>query len=112
MLENIGRRYLVEHTEADDGSWWADRYSDGWVVQGGEAQSGTYNSPQALIFPVAFRDSEYLISGSVVVTEKQWTSCVVYFASKTPTSISLISAHNGTFQYAYPINWLAMGYAA
>ena len=112
VLNAVGKRYLVEHTEADDGSWWADRYSDGWVVQGGKAQAGTYDSPQTLTFPIEFRDSDYSILGSVVALEKQWTSCTVYFASKTPTSISLISAHNGTFQYAYPISWIAEGYAA
>lgn len=112
VLNNIGRRYLVEHDEADDGSWWADRYSDGWVEQGGKTQAGTYDSPQTLTFPIGFRDSNYSITGSVVASEKQWTSCTVYFASNTPASISLISAHNGTFQYAYPISWIAQGYAA
>ena len=36
VLDNIGRRYLVEHGEGtiENGSYWYDRYSDGWVVQG------------------------------------------------------------------------------
>ena len=31
VLGAIGKQYLVEHQEAEDGSWWYDRYSDGFI---------------------------------------------------------------------------------
>lgn len=61
MLENIGRRYLVEHEEAEDGSWWYDRYSDGWLeleVQY-KASSPTDDFSGFISFPVAFADKNY-----------------------------------------------------
>lgn len=57
VLDNIGRRYLVEHTEADDGSWWADRYSDGFVIQCGiKAKSG---SRTTITLPVMMANTNY-----------------------------------------------------
>lgn len=35
VLDATNKRYLVEHQEAEDGSWWYDLYSDGYIVQGG-----------------------------------------------------------------------------
>lgn len=35
VLGATNKRYLVEHKEAEDGSWWYDLYSDGYTVQGG-----------------------------------------------------------------------------
>ena len=31
VLENTNKRYLVEHDEAEDGSWSFDRFSDGFI---------------------------------------------------------------------------------
>ena len=36
VLDAMGKRYLVEHQEAEDGSWWYDLYSDGFIRQGGK----------------------------------------------------------------------------
>ena len=61
VLDNVGRRYLVEHTEADDGSWWADRYSDGWVELNMTVYSPnpTRDYTQFVTFPIEFRDTKY-----------------------------------------------------
>ena len=31
VLSAVGKRYLVEHDEAEDGSWSFDRFSDGFI---------------------------------------------------------------------------------
>lgn len=59
VLDNIGRRYLVEHWQSDDGRQWYDRYSDGWVVQGGIVENPELN-PQ-ITLPIEFRDLNYNI---------------------------------------------------
>ena len=54
----MGRRYLVEHWESEDGSQEYDLYSDGFIVQRCKfALNGN-----ALTFPKEFRDLNYRIS--------------------------------------------------
>ena len=58
VLDNIGRRYLVEHWENEDGSQEYDMYSDGFIVQRCKyALNGN-----SLTFPKEFRDLNYIIS--------------------------------------------------
>lgn len=58
MLDNIGRRYLVEHWESEDGTQEYDLYSDGFIVQRCKyALNGN-----SLTFPKEFRDLNYRIS--------------------------------------------------
>lgn len=57
----MGRRYLVEHQEADDGSWMYDRYSDGWLelrIQY-KVSSPTSDFSGFINFPVSFADTNY-----------------------------------------------------
>lgn len=60
VLDAVGKRYLVEHTEGtnDNGTWWADRYSDGWVEQGGRINSGT-SGGTLITLPIAFSNINY-----------------------------------------------------
>lgn len=64
MLDNIGRRYLVEHTEAENGSYWYDRYSDGWVEQFGIVQNIGNFMIKDITLPVEFRSSAYHVNWS------------------------------------------------
>lgn len=109
VLDNVGRRYLVEHTEADDGSWQYDLYSDGFLVQRGQALfSIKTNTIKTISLPKAFGSTNYF----VVATRQNWTdgniplarpntetnffgACKEYGGSKTDTC-----------------TWIAMGYAA
>ena len=108
VLDNIGRRYLVEHTEADDGSWWADRYSDGWVVQGGYVPVGV-GVRVSVTLPIGMQDEKYVLNITTVAngdTDNYETG----YGNKTTTSFVLqmpfsnVSNNNAS--------WLAQGYAA
>lgn len=58
VLGAIGKRYLVEHWENEDGSQEYDLYSDGFIVQRCKfAINGS-----ALTFPKEFKDLNYRIS--------------------------------------------------
>ena len=58
VLGAIGKRYLVEHWENEDGSQEYDLYSDGFIVQRCKfALNGN-----SLTFPKEFRDLNYRIS--------------------------------------------------
>lgn len=105
VLGAIGKRYIVEHQEAEDGSWWYDRYNNGLIVQGGHSDTN------ALAFPLEFRDTEYIfLSGSVTVSGSGTTFnnntfgwCMGRERAKQTTGISEgFSNHD----------WIAMGYAA
>ena len=54
----MGRRYLVEHWESEDGSQEYDLYSDGFIVQ----RCKFVPNGNALTFPKEFRDLNYRIS--------------------------------------------------
>lgn len=58
VLDAVGKRYLVEHTEAEDGSWWADRYSDGFVVQSG-TQTGKLDALPEVTLPIEMKNENY-----------------------------------------------------
>lgn len=106
VLDNIGRRYLVEHTEADDGSWWADRYSDGWVVQGGYVERN--NPPINITFPIAFSSVDYsILALGKSTTSLFGTASVLAFETKTQTGFVLFIGSHLTGS-----EWIAQGYAA
>ena len=66
VLDNIGRRYLVEHWENEDGSQEYDLYSDGFLVQRCKyALNGN-----SLTFPKEFRDLNYRISIGTSIANK------------------------------------------
>lgn len=60
VLNNFGRRYLVEHWQSEDGSQWYDRYSDGWVVQCGREVFKAQN-PQFIQLFLAMNSTNYPI---------------------------------------------------
>lgn len=58
VLNAVGKRYLVEHWENEDGTQEYDLYSDGFIVQRCKyALNGN-----SLTFPKEFRDLNYRIS--------------------------------------------------
>ena len=107
MLENIGRRYLVEHTEAEDDSWWADRYSDGFVIQCGiKAKSGGRTT---ITLPVMMANTSYFafvtnsdLKGS---DDSGWDMANGCNLSTRTTSSFIYSAYGGC-------SWYVSGYAA
>lgn len=54
VLESTNKRYLVEHAEAEDGSWWYDLYSDGYLKQGGVTKALNPDEKMSITFPKQF----------------------------------------------------------
>lgn len=54
VLESTNKRYLVEHAEAEDGSWWYDLYSDGYLKQGGVTKALNPDEGITITFPKQF----------------------------------------------------------
>ena len=106
VLENIGRRYLVEHTEAEDGSWWADRYSDGWVVQGGKGTTRT-SSYKTITLSIPFTDTNYTINATSFTGGEY-----PYIGSVTESSFSIMAQNHDGATYAANFRYVAQGYAA
>lgn len=104
-MDNVGRRYLIEHTEAEDGSWWYDRYSDGWLVQSGIIDNSVSTTTT---LPVAFESpSEVSITMSLLQggDNNAWASDYV---------ITMLSGTQitGTSNQVKKIRFIAQGYAA
>lgn len=66
VLGAIGKRYLVEHWESEDGSQEYDLYSDGFIVQ----RCKYAINGNALTFPKEFRDLKYRISTGTSAANK------------------------------------------
>lgn len=54
VLDATNKRYLVEHQEAEDGSWWYDLYSDGYLKQGGVTKGLNADEAMIITFPKQF----------------------------------------------------------
>lgn len=109
MLENIGRRYLVEHTEADDGSWWADRYSDGWVVQGGKCNADGISN-FTVVLPISYKDTNYF--PFCVLNNQNDPSAGMMGVTLQPTQFICRSVNAGGSASSGNRIWIAQGYAA
>ena len=104
VLEGTNKRYLVEHGEAEDGSWAFDRYSDGFVVQHG-TQTGIFSSLPAITLPVEMKNTNYFATCSPVLNS---TSTYFYTANvreKTKTTVQFFLSDVREFT----INWLVYG---
>ena len=114
VLDNLGRRYLVEHQEAEDGSWWADRYSDGWVRQ---AVIITKTNPE-ITFPIAFATSNYHVTLGSYISESAYGTGSVqsesawdYFGCSLQTATSIRRGGNKSLDDRMKVYVVAEGYA-
>lgn len=114
VLDNIGRRYLVEHWENEDGTAWYDRYSDGLLEQGGNLGDGVTAIPNtnSIVFPIEFRDTKYVLTlGSPGAQSTQSWHNGIKIKTKQTTGFDFTgltkgdAIENGT-------DWRARGYAA
>ena len=116
VLDNIGRRYLVEHGEGtiENGSYWYDRYSDGWVVQGGTFGDGETKVPNTneITFPIAFRDLGFSLTlGSAGSPATNTYVSGMQYQGKTTTSFKHVGLSSASAQNNRS-DWIAQGYAA
>lgn len=86
VLDATGKRYLVEHQEAEDGSWWYDLYSDGFIRQGGlvDMPNVEYTMTATINFPKTI--TRMLNPNAVPYRIKSWT--------KNSITISVEDEHN------------------
>lgn len=104
VLNAVGKRYLVEHTEAKDRSWWYDLYSDGWLVQGGQ-KTCTGNTT----LPKEFSTANY----SIIVQRTQSGDDNQPYAR--PYTTTLFYCRAKAYRYGETdvnVQWIAQGYAA
>ena len=104
VLDATNKRYLVEHGEAEDGSWAFDRYSDGFVVQHG-TQTGNFNSLPAITLPVEMKNTNYFATCLPILNA---TSTYFYTANvkeKTQTTVQFFLSDARVFT----MNWLVYG---
>ena len=66
VLDNVGRRYLIEHWENEDDTLWYDLYSDGWLVQGGLLKF------EELTLPKSYRDMNFTITSNIKSGTNDW----------------------------------------
>ena len=119
MLENIGRRYLVEHGETEEG-WEYDLYSDGWLVQhyllkeSGETGVNDYTKFK-LTLPKAFNNIDYEVFPCVRVPTTQYGNFLYCAYSAEDSSNITIYLNPGNTANSYYYNGIAIiaqGYAA
>ena len=101
VLDNIGRRYLVEHWESEDGLQEYDLYSDGRLVQGGLLKYGE------LTLPKPYRDINFTITCSVKSGTDDWEwARLIGVRAISPSTITGGSIHISEFTF------VCQGYAA
>ena len=114
VLEALGKRYLVEHWENEDGSQEYDLYSDGFIVQRCKyALSG-----KSLTFPKEFRDLNYRISTGTCIAYKNTNSnspasnyVFAWFGVSSKSTTGFEPGGTGTSSNI-DIDIVAQGYAA
>lgn len=119
VLDAIGKRYLVEHEEADDGSWWYDLYSDGWLVQhallnvSGNVSQNSYTKKK-ITLPKAFKDSNYEVLSCIRVPTTEWGNFIMTgYSAEDSSNFTLYLNTLGPNSYPYTgIAITAQGYAA
>ena len=101
VLSAVGKRYLVEHDEAEDGSWWYDLYSDGWLVQGGLLKAGE------LTLPKSYRDMNFTITCAIKSGTNDWEwAGLMGVRATSPSTIQGGSSHISE------LTFVCQGYAA
>lgn len=104
VLDATNKRYLVEHTEGtvENGTWWCNRYSDGWVEQGGSAVGNVSSATVNLM--IEMQDTDYYCNCTRV--GKADVSAWVPTVSDLQTTKFSANPQGGT-----GYKWIAKGYA-
>lgn len=109
MLDNIGRRYLVEHWENEDGTGWYDLFSDGWLVQGGYKDSIDNGSQMWVTLPKEYENSDYYVNWKAKRSQGSNTAYLSQSLDQTPSSFKMDDFMNNGSEKTI---WISMGYAA
>ena len=105
VLDVIGKRYLVEAWVSEDGSLWFNRYSDGWIEQGGRSTFPVSSGAQIQL-PIAFTTTTYTVNA----TRSTYTDGNIPFARAGTESYFLAGVKEYGGSRADTCNWVAYGY--
>lgn len=115
----MGRRYLVEHWENEDGTQEYDLYSDGWLVQhallnvSGNVTQSSYTKKKVTL-PKAFKDSNYEVLSCIRTPTTEWGNFIMTgYSAEDSSNFTLYLNTLGPNSYPYNgIAITAQGYAA
>ena len=104
VLGAVGKRYLVESWKADDGRSWFNRYSDGFIEQGGRVVTAAANLFD-ITFPMAFSSTNYSFLATMgdTYTGDSGDWYIQISSGRTPTSIRVSCRTRSA-------DWYACGY--
>ena len=113
MLDAVGKRYLVESWQSEDGNSWFTRYSDGWIEQGG-ISTGSATDYFQIDLPTEFSSIKYQVLFTTISEVGTYHIYSVNVKSQTTSSITANSTYYGSgsksSRYASQFNWMACGY--
>ncbi len=106
---------MVEHGEGSDenGSYWYDRYSDGWLVQGGRFGYGTVAIPpqSTVTFPIEFAELPTILMGGGGFRDVQTYEGGIVPESISTTGFSHLGTSGANSMERNSFNWEAKGFA-
>lgn len=94
--------YVTQTWTADDGLSWYRKWSDGWIEQGGIANSGGHVT---VSLPLGFSDENYFVMSTGL-----GTNGLVYACTVNSTSTSQIDIYSSDGATALRKTWFAQGY--
>ena len=88
----------------------ANRNSDKWLEQGGQAVSGSYATRSTVTFKKPFKDTNYSLCA--MAKGNSHYSDQVMFYDKTTTSFGLAGSYNSNMVQNTTCNWIACGFTS
>lgn len=107
VLDALGVSYVVEQGQDENGTWY-QRFSNGWVEQGGLVEYVSDNPIQNVVFSIAFNSSAYSVTiGGVSKAKGFGTASLATAEDMTTTGMNI---HVGS--HLTNAIWEAKGFAA
>ena len=113
VLGAIGKRYLVEHWENEDGTQEYDLYSDGFIVQSGTV--GLTPGKTLINLPKGFRTKKYEVFLQLSrpnFTGQWYPDAGTGVVADVQAESFSITIYNSDLSSEFEIYWIAQGYAA
>ena len=112
VLESTNKRYLVERDDGSNeaGSYWFERYSDGWVIQGGVSIK-VPSSGVNITLPIEFKTAGYWAIGAANA-EKAFNELGLTCKTSSTTQLTIYLRSYAAGIPNLPVAWEAKGYAS
>lgn len=125
MLDQENKRFKLPRKQKrqliatyNNGTNWYNRYSDGWVEQGGKTANISWNSGGTttnVTLPITMKTATYYVNGTMgMPSASGWHApgCSAYAYSTTTIQIRLAKPSGDATSIAAPVYWEVKGYAA